>query len=99
MEQAKSDLEHARKSINVGDYDWACFAAQQAAGKAMKALHMRRGAIVWGHSVLDLLEALEGEYDMEPDGWTGITSPRAIPTRIRQDHRIDIIRNPKRSRQ
>lgn len=66
MEQAKSDLEHARKSITVGDYDWACFAAQQAAEKAMKALHMRRGAIAWGHSVLDLLEAFEGEYDIEP---------------------------------
>lgn len=66
MEQAKSDLEHARKSITVGDYDWACFAAQQAAEKAVKALHMGRGNIAWGHSVLDLLEALEGEYDMEP---------------------------------
>lgn len=66
MEQAKFDLEHARKSIAVGDYDWACFAAQQAAEKAVKALHMGRGNIAWGHSVLDLLEALEGEYDMEP---------------------------------
>lgn len=66
MQQAKHDLEHARKSIGIGDHDWACFAAQQAAEKALKALHMQRGAVVWGHSVLDLLEALEGEYDLAP---------------------------------
>ncbi len=66
MAQAKSDLQHARHSITAGDYDWACFAAQQAAEKAVKALHMQRGAIAWGHSVLDLLEALEGAEDLEP---------------------------------
>jgi HEPN domain-containing protein len=58
MEQANGDLGHARKSIPLLDFDWACFAAQQAAEKAVKALHLSRGAIVWGHSVLDALEAL-----------------------------------------
>lgn len=58
MEQAKADLQHARHSILSGDFEWACFAAQQAAEKALKAVHLRQGAIVWGHSVLDLLEAL-----------------------------------------
>lgn len=57
MEQAKADLDHARKSIDMGDFDWACFAAQQAAEKAAKALHLHQGTVVWGHSVLDLLEA------------------------------------------
>lgn len=57
LEQAKGDLEHARKSIGMGDFDWACFAAQQAAEKAAKALHLHQGTIIWGHSVLDLLEA------------------------------------------
>jgi HEPN domain-containing protein len=57
MEQAKWDLEHARKSMAMGDFDWACFAAQQAAEKAAKALHLAQGTVVWGHSVLDLLEA------------------------------------------
>jgi HEPN domain-containing protein len=66
MAQAKSDLQHARHSIAAGDHDWACFAAQQAAEKAVKALHTHRGAIAWGHSVLDLLEALEGLEDLEP---------------------------------
>lgn len=58
MEQAKGDLEHARKSVPIGDFDWACFAAQQAAEKAVKALHLSRGAVVWGHSVRDALDAL-----------------------------------------
>jgi HEPN domain-containing protein len=57
MEQAKSDLDHARKSITMGDYDWACFAAQQAAEKAAKALHMNQGTVIWGHSVFDAMEA------------------------------------------
>ena len=72
LEQAKSDLEHARKSISVGDFDWACFAAQQAAEKAAKALHLRQGTVVWGHSILDLLEAfpadLEGLADLKEAG-------------------------------
>jgi HEPN domain-containing protein len=66
MQQAKFDLEHARKGIVIGDYDWACFAAQQSAEKAVKAVHMLHGAVAWGHSVLDLLEALSEEYEAAP---------------------------------
>ena len=67
MEQAKTDLEHARKSIAMGDFDWACFAAQQAAEKAAKALHLHQGTVVWGHSVLDLLEAFPPSPPVGPD--------------------------------
>ena len=58
LKQAKRDLEHARRSRELGDYEWACFAAQQAAEKALKAMHLARGREVWGHSVLKLVEAL-----------------------------------------
>jgi len=58
FEQAKSDLKHARNSLEDGDYDWACFAAQQSAEKAIKALYIRRNSIAWGHSVSELLESL-----------------------------------------
>lgn len=58
LEQAKENLGHAERSLNMGDYAWACFAAQQAAEMAVKALHMRLGQIAWGHSLLDLSEAL-----------------------------------------
>ena len=56
--QAEHDLQHARSARGAGDHDWACFAAQQAAEKAVKALHQARGQEAWGHSVLRLLEAL-----------------------------------------
>ncbi len=38
LAEAKADLRHAEASIKLGDYNWACFAAQQAAEKALKAL-------------------------------------------------------------
>ena len=56
--QAEHDLQHARSARGAGDHDWACFAAQQAAEKAVKALHQARGQEAWEHSVPRLLEAL-----------------------------------------
>lgn len=58
FEQAKCDLQHAKNSLEDGDYSWACFAAQQSAGKAVKALYMKYNSIAWGHSVSELLENL-----------------------------------------
>lgn len=40
LEEAKADLRHAENSMSAGDYNWVCFAAQQAAEKAFKALIM-----------------------------------------------------------
>jgi HEPN domain-containing protein len=61
LDQARRDLEHARQSIGLGHFEWACFAAQQAAEKAAKALHMHLGTIAWGHSVFELLDGLTHE--------------------------------------
>jgi HEPN domain-containing protein len=38
LRQAEHDLEVARTTRQAGQFDWACFAAQQAAEKAIKAL-------------------------------------------------------------
>ncbi len=62
LKQALRDLNHARKSIELGDYEWACFAAQQAAEKAVKALYQRLGIEVFGHSVSRMLANLPTEY-------------------------------------
>ncbi len=62
LKQAKRDAEHARHSREAGDHEWACFAAQQAAEKAVKALHLSWGTEAWGHSVLRLLEALPEDF-------------------------------------
>jgi HEPN domain-containing protein len=59
IDQAEGDLEHAINDMRSGFYDWACFSAQQSAGKAVKAVFQKMGAEAWGHSVYDLLQALK----------------------------------------
>ncbi len=58
--QAGHDLEQAAASRRDGRHDWACFAAQQAAEKAVKALHLNRGQEAWGHVIARLLSELPG---------------------------------------
>lgn len=40
LNQAMRDLEQAEDSKSAGRHEWACFASQQAAEKAIKALHL-----------------------------------------------------------
>jgi HEPN domain-containing protein len=61
LRQAKRDLEHAGHAAEDEEYEWACFASQQAAGKAVKGLYQKLGADAWGHSVSALLSSLPGE--------------------------------------
>jgi HEPN domain-containing protein len=61
MRQARRDLEHAQRSLQGGDYEWACFAAQQAGEKAVKAVYQKLGADAWGHSVTALLQNLPAD--------------------------------------
>lgn len=58
LAQAERDLEQARASRADGRHEWACFAAQQAAEKAVKALHLHLGQEAWGHVVARLLREL-----------------------------------------
>jgi HEPN domain-containing protein len=58
FDQALRDLEQAKDSQRAGRHEWACFAAQQAAEKAAKALHLRLGQEAWGHVVAQLLREL-----------------------------------------
>ena len=57
--QARGDLEHGRHDLAGAYFDWACFSAQQAAEKAVKAVFQKLGSEAWGHSVADLLQELE----------------------------------------
>ncbi|MBI4288150.1 MAG: HEPN domain-containing protein [Chloroflexi bacterium] len=61
IRQAERDIEHARRSIEAKDYEWACFAAHQAAEKAVKAVYQKIGAEAWGHSITVLLTELPGK--------------------------------------
>jgi HEPN domain-containing protein len=69
MDEAQGDLEHARSDAERGFYNWACFSAQQAAEKAIKAVLQKRNAEAWGHSVADLLAELVPFHSV-PEGLT-----------------------------
>ena len=58
MKQARRDLQSAEAQKKDGFYEWACFISQQASEKALKAALQKAGAVAWGHSLVDLLEAL-----------------------------------------
>lgn len=58
LSQAVRDLEQAEDSRRAGRHEWACFAAQQAAEKSVKALHLHLGQEAWGHVIAKLLQEL-----------------------------------------
>ena len=61
--QAERDLEQAKASQKQGRHEWASFAAQQAAEKAVKELHLSLGQEAWGHVVARLLNELPISVD------------------------------------
>lgn len=67
FKQAGRDLEQAKDSQSAGRHEWACFAAQQAAEKAVKALHLRFGQEAWGHVVAKLFQELPEEVRVPED--------------------------------
>ncbi len=61
IKAAVDDLRHARHSEEGGFHAHACFSSQQAAEKAVKAVHYARGArAVMGHSVRNLISKCTG---------------------------------------
>jgi len=62
--QAERDLEQAEDSRRAERHEWACFAAHQAAEKAVKALHLALGQEAWGHVVARLLRELPEEVSV-----------------------------------
>ncbi len=63
LAQARRDLEQAEDSHQADRHEWACFAAQQAAEKAVKALHLASGQEAWGHVVARLLRELPERFE------------------------------------
>lgn len=54
--QSDHDFQHAQTSLARGEWDWACYAAMQAAEKALKAGLLAAGsAEIWGHNLSALL--------------------------------------------
>lgn len=88
MDQAEGDLRHAKSDVDAGFYEWACFSAQQAAEKAVKAVFQAMGAEAWGHAVADLLIEL-GQRQAVPEALIegGLELDKAyIPSRYPNAH-------------
>ncbi len=51
LKQAHSDLSAAEDSTGSSHFEWACFQAQQAAKKALKALIISKGGESRIHSI------------------------------------------------
>jgi len=56
--QAEKDLQHAKRAVDAEDFEWACFAAQQATEKAVKALYQSIHVDAIGHSISKMLQDL-----------------------------------------
>jgi len=67
MRQARNDLEFAMLAARENHFEWAAFAALQAAEKACKALHLFLGKSAAAHELTLLLENLPGEHQPPPD--------------------------------
>lgn len=74
MRQAQRDLRHAEHAFEDADYEWACFAAQQAAEKALKAVYQKMGGEARGHSVT----ALTGNLPQGVSGSPGLVEKAKV---------------------
>lgn len=66
-EQGKRDLGRAMLDVEYGYYEWACFTAQQSAEKVIKALALKYGLNIWGHSLTEMLRILSQRIDIEEE--------------------------------
>ncbi|MGQ4891573.1 MAG: HEPN domain-containing protein [Candidatus Njordarchaeia archaeon] len=65
---AKKTLESSKRDKDSGDYSWACFKAQQAAEKAIKALLWGIGKPKVGHMLKRLVDfVVELGFNVEED--------------------------------
>ena len=63
MKQGQRDVEHARRVLECGDFEWACFAAQQGAEKVVRSVFQKLGKETSGHAVSFLIKALPKVYE------------------------------------
>lgn len=88
LRQAVRDLENADNATEGGFHEWACFSAQQAAEKAVKALFQARGAEVLGHSVYSMIRKMPSDLTI-PESFHHLArelDKAYIPTRYPNAH-------------
>jgi len=86
LDQAKRDLDHAFSSKAEKRHEWACFAAQQAAEKAVKALHLALGQEAWGQVVARLLMELPSAPPPDLIEKAKVLDNFYVPTRYANAH-------------
>jgi len=86
LAQAERDLAQATLSQEQDHHEWACFAAQQAAEKAVKALHLSMGQEAWGHVVARLLQELPIDVDPELIEKGKVLDNAYVPSRYPNGH-------------
>ena len=86
FEQALRDLEQAESSRRDGRHEWACFAAQQAAENAVKAIHLSLAQDAWGHVVARLLNELPVKVPADLVEKAKVLDGFFIPTRYANSH-------------
>ncbi len=86
LAQASRDLEQAMASRAEGRHEWACFAAQQSAEKAVKALHLSMGQEAWGHVVARLLAELPLAVEQDIVEKGRVLDNFYVPTRYANGH-------------
>lgn len=66
FEEAKADLRHASQVLKIGSYNWACFAAEQAAEKAIKAFLIGRlgKRPIHTHDLTALCKQTQGRFKL-----------------------------------
>lgn len=86
--QAEKDLHHARASVVGGDFEWACFAAHQAAEKAVKALYQSVHVESIGHSISRMMTNLPSDLKPAPEiaGRAKELDKHYIPSRYPNSH-------------
>ena len=88
LRQAQHDLQHAIDSQAGDCHDWACFAAHQAAEKAVEALHLSRGQEVIGHVIHELIGHLPESVSVpvELSDLARTLDAHYVPTRYPNGH-------------
>ena len=84
--QAERDLEHSKSSQAEGRHEWSCFASQQSAEKAVKALHLYLGQEAWGHVIAKLLNELSMNVNEDLIEKAKVLDNYYIPTRYANSH-------------
>jgi HEPN domain-containing protein len=79
--QAERGLEQAQSSARSERHGWACFNAQQAAEKAVKAVHLKLGSPAFGYVIARLLRELPVEVPEKLVEQARILDNLYVPTR------------------